>query len=642
MLLISPKLQDRFKQIRLRLAELRGPRALVFLWPVLGALAIIGLWQFEASRASQEQENLKIDALVNADRLARSYARELGSSLEKIDALTTYIERDWALFGDLARLENLGKLDVFSAERFDRLFIIGPDGRMQSSSVPVSSDADVLDQPYFVYHQRVADRSLAVSAPSAKRLSQRQDVYVTRRLSGLDGNFKGVIATVMKRDLFGPLSDNPAFGRHGLKALLGNDGVARFAMIDTQLVSQSQLAMIESEHCRVGVTPIRLDATCFADRQARYVAVSALAHYPFKTLIGLSEQDVMQPFRLHAQANKDLITACSLLILFFCVFAWLLTINMYVKRKSESQIRMAYLVATENGKHGFFLWKRVRNRLGRVVDFRIVDCNEFGARMYYQSRDELIGKTITDLYGVTLYRDIVIASGIQMDFDGEGESEYAVRPESTMTAKWLHVKYARTYEGVAVTLRDISDNISRRDEITRRATHDALTDLPNRYWLTKSLPAMLQRAGHNGKNLAVLFVDLDHFKQVNDTLGHAAGDLLLRAVAERLQSLMRPGDRVARLGGDEFVVILDAVTDDVDFGIVAERIVNAFKVPFLVDDTDTYVGTSIGMAQFPRDGKDAETLLKQADAAMYQAKSTRSGYGFFQNAERIEAVTCEE
>ena len=641
-MLITSRLQAHCKQSLVRLAELKGQWALFFMWPLLGVLAITALWQFEVAQASREQDNVRSEALVNADRLARSYAHRLDSALEKIDALTAYIEHDWSLYGNNVRLENLGKQDVFRVDRLHKLFIIGPNGRLQTSTVPMPINADFSDQPYFVHHKQVADRALSISAPTAETPLQRQDVNVTRRLNGPDGSFAGVIVTIMKRDLFEAMSDNPTFGRRGFKALLQNDYVAHFAMIDTKLMSRAQLMAINSQPCRVGVTPVRLDSICFADRQARYVAVSSLTHYPFKTLIGLSEQEVMQPFRTHLRAEDDLITAASLLIIFFCLFAWLLTMNMYLKRKSESHIRMAYLVATENGRHGFFLWKRVRNHFGRVVDFRIVDCNEFGARMYHQSRDELIGKTITDLYGVTPYRDIVIASGIQMDFDGEGESEYAVRPESTMTAKWLFFRYARTYEGIAVTLRDISEDVLNRDEITRRATHDALTDLPNRYWLKKSLPIMLQRAAHNGKKLAVLFIDLDNFKRVNDTLGHAAGDVLLRAAADRLQSLMRPGDRVARLGGDEFIIILDGVADDADIGGVAERIVSAFKVPFVVDATDAHVGASIGMAQFPRDGNDADKLLERADAAMYRAKMKRCGYSFFQDAPCSEAATTEK
>ena len=268
--------------------------------------------------------------------------------------------------------------------------------------------------------------------------------------------------------------------------------------------------------------------------------------------------------------------AAALLIAFFCLFAWILTIHLYLKRKAESQIRMTYRLATENGRDGFYLWKRVRNRVGTVIDFRVVDCNERGAALYHHTRATLIGKTITDLYGDTPYRDIVVASGIQMDLDGEGESEYAVPPASTMKAKWLHLKFARTHEGIAVTLQDISERVSNHDELARRATHDDLTNLPNRYWLTKSLPAMLHRAMHSGETLAVLFIDLDEFKRVNDTLGHSAGDALLRAAAERLQSLMRPGDRVARLGGDEFTVLLDKIEDSGDASQVAERIVSAF------------------------------------------------------------------
>ena len=635
-------MQEGIKQLRSRFAALRDRWVLLLLWPALGGAAIFGLWQLEASHASQELATLQRDALQSADRLARSYAMQVGGSLEKIDILTSYVKNDWERPGDRVSLELLRRQGVFSAERFDMLSIIGGDGRVQTSVLSIPVDKDFSIRPYFKHHQQNSDNALLVSVAAPEAPTEQQNVYVTRRLNRPDGGFDGVIVAVMQRDLFEPLSANPALNEHGFKALVGNDSAVRFATVDSQPASRAQLDAMRRDECRVGKAPVRLDAACFVDGQPRYVAAMALAHHPFQAVIGLSEQVVLAPHRAHARANRDLVTVCSMLIIFFSVFAWLLTIRIAMKRKSESHIRMAYRLATENGKDGFFLWKRVRNRFGKVVDFRIVDCNEFGARMYHMTRDTLIGKTITDIYGMTRYRDIVIASGIQMDYDGAGESEYAVLPESKMDAEWLHLTYARTYEGIAVTLRDISEKISNHNEITRRATHDALTDLPNRYWLTKSLPAMMKRAAHNDEKLAVMFIDLDKFKRVNDLLGHAAGDVVLREVADRLQSLMRPGDRVVRLGGDEFIILLDRITDEESIAMVAERIVSAFKTPFIISDTEARVGTSIGIAQFPRDGDDTEVLLHRADAAMYMAKSTKTGYSFFNAVKSIEPVACEE
>jgi diguanylate cyclase (GGDEF)-like protein len=163
------------------------------------------------------------------------------------------------------------------------------------------------------------------------------------------------------------------------------------------------------------------------------------------------------------------------------------------------------------------------------------------------------------------------------------------------------------------------------------ANEDALTSLPNRHWLNNMLPDTLERARLAGNQLAVFFIDLDDFKNVNDTLGHAAGDSLLREVAGRLRSVLRPSDYVVRLGGDEFTVILDPVDTVEDVAYVASRIIEVLRAPFDLLRGRNTIGTSIGITMFPRDGEDAETLLKNSDIAMYHAKAQGKGnFRFFQ------------
>jgi diguanylate cyclase (GGDEF)-like protein len=173
-------------------------------------------------------------------------------------------------------------------------------------------------------------------------------------------------------------------------------------------------------------------------------------------------------------------------------------------------------------------------------------------------------------------------------------------------------------------------------ELWRMANEDALTALPNRHWLNNILPDTLERARLAGNQLAVLFIDLDDFKNVNDTLGHAAGDSLLCEVAGRLRSVLRPSDYVVRLGGDEFTVILDPVDSIEDVAYVASRISEVLREPFELLRGRNAIGTSIGITLFPRDGDDAETLLKNSDIAMYHAKAQGKGHFRFYQPELYE------
>jgi diguanylate cyclase (GGDEF)-like protein len=152
------------------------------------------------------------------------------------------------------------------------------------------------------------------------------------------------------------------------------------------------------------------------------------------------------------------------------------------------------------------------------------------------------------------------------------------------------------------------------------AYYDSLTSLPNRSMFSKLLNQAISLARRDGKQLAVLFVDLDRFKNINDTLGHDAGDLLLQEVGKRLQACLRDSDTVARLGGDEFVILLPAIVDAADVEVVAHKILAAISKSFIAFGQEFRVTASLGVSTYPRDGEDEQSLMKNADIAMYQAK----------------------
>jgi len=177
--------------------------------------------------------------------------------------------------------------------------------------------------------------------------------------------------------------------------------------------------------------------------------------------------------------------------------------------------------------------------------------------------------------------------------------------------------------GVATIARDTSARKKAEIELAHQAQHDHLTGLPNPLLLADRLASSIQRAGRSGLTTAVIYVDLDGFKFVNDTLGHEAGDALLKQVTERLQMCIRDPNTLARMGGDEFMVVVTEVREDGIAHSIAERLRTALHRPFHVADHELYVTASLGIAMYPRDGADVSTLRRNADAAMYEAK--RSG-----------------
>ncbi len=199
--------------------------------------------------------------------------------------------------------------------------------------------------------------------------------------------------------------------------------------------------------------------------------------------------------------------------------------------------------------------------------------------------------------------------------------------------------------GAVIVFRDISAARSMALKMSRLAQHDFLTDLPNRPLLNDRLTQAIAQAHRSHKQLAVLFIDLDHFKNINDSLGHLTGDKLLQSVAQRLTACVRSSDTVSRQGGDEFIVLLADVDHPSAAGYSASKILAALSEQYNIDQHNLNVTMSIGISIFPGDGKDAETLLKNADAAMYHAKDKgRNNYQFFKqdmNAKVVERLSVE-
>ncbi len=182
-------------------------------------------------------------------------------------------------------------------------------------------------------------------------------------------------------------------------------------------------------------------------------------------------------------------------------------------------------------------------------------------------------------------------------------------------------------------------------EIEHLAYHDSLTGLPNRPLFIDRMIVALAQADRTNQSLAVLFLDLDRFKDINDSLGHAIGDTLLKAIAERVRRCVREGDTVARIGGDEFTLLIPKVESVEDAARVAQKVIEALKIPFIIADRELFVTTSIGMSLYPADGLDPDTLVRNADTAMYRAKEqggdTYQLYAPAMNARALERLALE-
>ena len=193
--------------------------------------------------------------------------------------------------------------------------------------------------------------------------------------------------------------------------------------------------------------------------------------------------------------------------------------------------------------------------------------------------------------------------------------------------------------GAVIVFHDVSQAREMTQKMAHLAHHDFLTSLPNRLLLNDRISQAITSAQRSGTHLALLFLDLDHFKHINDSLGHATGDRLLQLVTQRLNACVRVSDTVSRQGGDEFVILLTGGHHGEDVTLIADKILADMALPYFIGNNELHVTTSIGISVYPEDGDDAETLIKNADTAMYHAKEKgRNGYQFFSSEMNARAV----
>lgn len=309
-------------------------------------------------------------------------------------------------------------------------------------------------------------------------------------------------------------------------------------------------------------------------------------------------------------------------------------------RRMERQLQ-----ASEQRFHTIFSSVSDGILLRDVETTKVVEVNQSACDMFGYTRDELLGSTVDKL-----------SSGEVPFTSAEVIQRFArVRSGTTETFEWSSkTKGGRIFntdvtlqkvtfgdrDYLLSTVRDITERKRNEAQIVQMARHDSLTGLPNRRVFVEAVQQAIARAHRGGRGFAVIYLDLDHFKDINDTLGHPAGDALLKQVGQRLTANVRDTDTVARVGGDEFAVLEADIAEPTDAGVLAAKLLQALAAPFSFGGNDVRSGASFGIAVYGPDAEDAETLLSRADVALYRAKSEGRGtYRFFTEAMDTEVRT---
>lgn len=291
--------------------------------------------------------------------------------------------------------------------------------------------------------------------------------------------------------------------------------------------------------------------------------------------------------------------------------------------------RDRFLAAAESSLDDFYIFDGVADESGEIADFRFSYVNPNALHRLHATREELTGKILTEV------RPFMVTSGLIEKYrevvrTGAPFMCEVFLDDERIQATWLHVQVVKLGNGIAITSRDVTEHKRLIDHVSHLAHYDQLTGLANRTLMRDRLQQAIRLAVRHGDKVAIFMLDIDNFKQINDSLGHADGDALLVIVAERLRGAVRDSDTIARLGGDEFVVIMPEFKNIDHARRCGEQIVLKMSRPVYIRGNPIDITVSLGMCLYPDHGNDVDQLLQNADSAMYAVKrGGRNGFRIY-------------
>jgi diguanylate cyclase (GGDEF)-like protein len=618
--------------------HVRARNLLIVCGIVIGlALASAATWFLAESRANDIS-----DAERELKNLSFILSEELDRRLQGLDLL------------QVGLIEHMQQLGIDSPESFKRqmtsfavhqdlahriaglphiaaLSLHDTDGKLInfSRSWP-APDIDVRDRDFIKILLVPKPPMTVISEPLKSKTTGQWTIYFSRRFVAPDGRFIGIVLSTIFMDYFEQLFAGISLSDDGGFGLYRSDGMllARFPQADPQIgltfdgTDNFNRMRASLDH---GVARI----TSMIDGKDRLVAGHSVAHYPLLISVSNSMDAILGVWRTLARTFGAVTIILELVIAVTVVLAIRHLRSHALLEAADERERGARALQQQGQRYNTALNNMLQGLLMFDPAGNLVVVNRSFCRMFGVPDGALVPGMEYDAVA-----DAVVAASQVTAEDMQGARERhaeSLAHGQRTTATW-EIAGGRAFkitdlpmqEGWLTTFEEITDQRASEARMVHLAHHDALTDLPNRVLFRRKLTDALAYA-RRGEGLALLFLDLDQFKAVNDTLGHPVGDELLRAVSERLAGQLRETDTVARLGGDEFAIVQSRIDKPAEATAFATRLIDLIETPFDVAGHQIVISTSIGIAFAPQDGTDADQLLRSADLAMYRAKSDGRG-----------------
>ncbi len=603
-------------------------RAIVFDLSLI-VVALVLVWTSIATLLQQQHAAASRNALEDTGNMALAFEENVNRTLASVDQMLLFVRTAYASDPTHFELQRWAKASHLVTELTFQVSIIDRSGFLAStSSGPSKRPINLSDREHFHAQMIAKTDELFISKPLVGRESGKWSVQFSRKLLDPDGSFAGVVVVSLDPYWLTQFYDSINIGQ-GVLILVGTDQVVRawaptnqeaigFKISDTALFA---LAATSDQGSYESVSEI--------DGVRRIFSFRKLGNYPLLVAVGEDRKQVFTEFWHYL---PEYLLGGALLTILILIISFVL-----VRHKLQLMFsQQAFSDTLDNISQGIIMVDAQRRV--PVINRRVMDLLGLPAELFARLR------SFDDILNWQLDQGEFgpggdASSGFRTFVEHGGLDAHPlyerVRPNGTV----LEVRTNLMPDGRAVrTYTDITERKRSEARITFLAHHDALTGLANRAAFHERLEQALGLAARSTGQFAVLCLDLDRFKLINDLHGHASGDFLLQQVAERLRKTIHTEDLVARLGGDEFAILQSDVRQPEAAMQLATRMVHSLGEPFEIDGKPMSVGTSIGVALCPAHGQSADILMKNADAALYRAKeSGRSMYRLFDPAMNIRS-----
>lgn len=584
----------------------------------LFAIVLIGaLWTAVILKLNAVRDDAVASAVKQNTNLAVAYEEHIVRTLKGLDGVLLFMRHEFMRMGAKLDIRDYIEGGVIDGRLFDAISILDEKGDLILGSRP-SGPVNYADRDFFRIHQlRLNQDTFHINAPVLGRVSNTWQVPMSRRIIKPDGSFGGVIVLSVDPGYFARFYQKTDIGENGLVLLIGLDGIVRARRVGNVLsfgTDMSGSSLLKEQKQEVTGDFLSLGGV---DGLQRFISYRTLPGYPLVVAVGTAQHEVLADFMRNRNRDYALTLLVSAVIL---LFAAMLMITLARQKRASTALKISeanFRAAFEQAAIGI---------AHTSMERRYVQVNQKFCDMLGYSREELLGMKVSEL---RYAGDPGDGSYVQQLLSGEATSLSAekryVRKDGSVL--WVNrtISMVRDHGGHPLHFLRIVEDITERkrleSEMRELAATDMLTGLPNRRAFIARLESEHARLRRfDAHQAAVLMLDLDYFKRINDTWGHPAGDAVLRQVAQVIRDEIREVDGCGRLGGEEFAIVLAGAAPAAarEFAERLRRTIADVCVAF--EDANIRITVSIGVAALDVEDESADVALQRADRALYKAK----------------------